>query len=133
MIPKGTEYSRSHPCRNTSCAQGTIPLSAPARGLICSDGLMRLVDVIRRYSVEELFEEAAARGLAALVDELRDIERSDPTCLTYPRAKQFDDTTAICLRSNRAHQPAECGKARARRLARAVEPYVMRLKLISFS
>lgn len=74
---------------------GTIPVCAPAKGLICSDGLMRLVDVMHRYSIEELFEQAVSRGLNALVDELREIERSDPTCLVFPRAKQFDDTTAI--------------------------------------
>ena len=73
----------------------SLDLKAPARGLICSDGLMRLVDVMHRYTVEDLFHAAVSRGLASLVEELRALETDDASCLVYPRAKQHDDTTAL--------------------------------------
>lgn len=74
---------------------GHIGLDAPARGLICSDGLMRLVDVMHRYSVDDLFAAAWSQGLPSLIAELRALETADASCLTYPRAKQHDDTTAL--------------------------------------
>lgn len=73
----------------------SIPLSGATRGLICSDGLMRLVDVMHRYTIETLFAAAFSAGLPALVSELRTLEVEDATCLRYPRAKQHDDTTAL--------------------------------------
>ncbi len=72
----------------------------PADGghvLLASDGLMRLADVYRRYTAEELL--AAARGgLDALVAELRAIEHDDAGCRRFPRAKASDDATGVLLR-----------------------------------
>jgi hypothetical protein len=77
---------------------GTLYLEVGAYGLIASDGLMRLVDVFRCYSVRTLFDAAIARGLTPLLNELRTLEASDPDGLTYPRAKTSDDATGVLFR-----------------------------------
>jgi hypothetical protein len=76
---------------------GSIPITQGTRCLLATDGLMRLVDVFGRYSPRGLFEAALSKGLAALEEELRTIEMTDPQCLTYPRAKVSDDATAMLL------------------------------------
>jgi len=77
---------------------GTLPLEKGARILLATDGVMRLVDVFRRYDTAQLFEAAWAQGLAPLVAELRAIEAADDACTRYPRAKTSDDATALLLR-----------------------------------
>lgn len=66
--------------------------------LLVSDGFYRLVDTYRRYSDESLVRAALDRGLAALYDELRAIERDDEESLRYPRIKVRDDATALLVR-----------------------------------
>ncbi len=68
-----------------------------ARILIASDGLSRLTDVFGRYTPETLLEAAFARGLAALIDELRLLEAEDGDCTSFPRAKVSDDATGLML------------------------------------
>lgn len=77
---------------------GTLPISAGARILLASDGLLRLVDVFRRYDTKSLFAAAWSGGLAPLFDELRALEADDADCTRFPRAKVSDDTTAVLLR-----------------------------------
>jgi hypothetical protein len=77
---------------------GSIPVSAGARILLASDGLLRLVDVFRRYDAKRLFAAAWTAGLAPLFDELRALERADADCKQFPRAKTSDDTTALIAR-----------------------------------
>jgi hypothetical protein len=45
-----------------------------------------------------LMEKAASRGLAALGEELREIEDADPQGHKHPRFKKSDDATALLLR-----------------------------------
>jgi hypothetical protein len=71
-----------------------------ARGtvlLLATDGLMRLVDVFRRYDLAGLVAAARSHGLAALAEELRGLERADLECLAHPRTKPHDDASAILL------------------------------------
>lgn len=68
----------------------------PATGLVCTDGFAALVDQYGAYGPGDLIEAARRSGLAALVAELRDIERNrDPDGRLYPRFKTSDDATAI--------------------------------------
>ena len=75
----------------------SIEIGAGDAVLLASDGFMRLADVFARYRTRELFAAAETRGLASLIDELREIEAGDAACLAYPRAKMSDDATAILL------------------------------------
>lgn len=65
--------------------------------LLVSDGFYRLVDTLHRYTDQELFDAALARGLDDLAGELRLTEREDPECASHPRIKVHDDATALLL------------------------------------
>jgi sulfur transfer complex TusBCD TusB component (DsrH family) len=66
--------------------------------LLMSDGYAALIDSYAAYDEAALFEAVRARGLAAVAEELRAIERADAACTRYPRFKASDDATALWLR-----------------------------------
>jgi hypothetical protein len=66
--------------------------------LIASDGFLALVSDYDAYDMPSLMAAAAAKGLAALGDELRTIEDADPLGEKFPRFKKSDDATAVLLR-----------------------------------
>jgi serine/threonine protein phosphatase PrpC len=63
--------------------------------LLASDGFLALASDYVRYTPEALFVAAGTRGLAALGEELRAIEASDPDGSRFPRFKRSDDATAL--------------------------------------
>jgi hypothetical protein len=68
----------------------------PANGLLCSDGFAAIADQYGRYSVGDLIRAARNAGLAALLQELRQVERiEDPDGQKFPRFKASDDATAV--------------------------------------
>ena len=75
------------------------PLAAPAgtKILLCSDGFLALASDYKRYSAAQFIAAAQAKGLAALGQELRGIEKDDPEGIAYPRFKTSDDATAVLL------------------------------------
>ncbi|MGE4249387.1 MAG: protein phosphatase 2C domain-containing protein [Parvibaculaceae bacterium] len=75
-----------------------MPLADPDRVLMASDGFFRLVDHYDAASEEELLAQASGEGgVANLYEKLREIERGDPDCRTFPRFKPADDASAIAL------------------------------------
>lgn len=66
--------------------------------LLMSDGYAALVDSYAAYDDAGLVEAIRARGLAAIAEELRAIERADAACTRFPRFKTSDDATALWLR-----------------------------------
>lgn len=70
--------------------------------LLCSDGFLALVSDYNAYGAEALVANAQSKGLAALCEELRAIETSDPEGVKFPRFKTSDDATAILVRTSRA-------------------------------
>lgn len=66
--------------------------------LLMSDGFSSLVSDYGRYDGDGLMQAIRTRGLAALAQEIREIEQADAACLTYPRFKISDDATALWLR-----------------------------------
>jgi hypothetical protein len=76
---------------------GFMSVDPGTRILLASDGFMRLVDVFARYDANSLFAASASRGLAPLIDELRNIEVADATASAHPRVKASDDATALLL------------------------------------
>jgi hypothetical protein len=68
----------------------------PLTGMLCSDGFSALVENYARYDADDLIAKAAHKGLSALAEELRAIERlEDPDGHLYPRMKPSDDATAV--------------------------------------
>jgi hypothetical protein len=74
-------------------------LTAPAgtKVLLSTDGFLALASDYKRYSAAELIAAAGTKGLAALGQELRGIEKNDPEGVAYPRFKPSDDATAVLL------------------------------------
>jgi len=71
---------------------GDVPLT----GLLCSDGFAALADKYARYEPGALIAAAGKKGLPALAEELRAIERvEDPDGHLFPRMKASDDATAV--------------------------------------
>jgi hypothetical protein len=65
--------------------------------LMLSDGFYRLVDTFERYTDSTLLQALERRGLAALLGELRELERGDLECIEHLRFKTHDDATALWL------------------------------------
>jgi hypothetical protein len=65
--------------------------------LMMSDGFYRLVDTFEHYSDDTLFHAVEQRGLAALLQELREVEQNDLECVRHLRFKTHDDATALWL------------------------------------
>jgi Protein phosphatase 2C len=63
--------------------------------LMMTDGFYRLVDTFARYTDASLLAAAEGRGLAPLLEELRELEVRDAECTAYPRFKPHDDATAL--------------------------------------
>lgn len=76
---------------------GSAPIAPGDYALLASDGLMRLVDVFRHYTSEELLLAAMNRGVASLAEELRELELADSACVAFPRAKRHDDSTGLLM------------------------------------
>jgi hypothetical protein len=74
-----------------------IVLEGETAVLLLSDGLWRLVDHFHRYDAAGLVAAALDRGLGALIEEVRQLERADPQGRAVPRVKPYDDATAILL------------------------------------
>lgn len=66
--------------------------------LLMTDGMAALIDTYGAYDGGGLMTAVRARGLAALGEELRSIERDDAACTRYPRFKASDDATALWVR-----------------------------------
>lgn len=76
----------------------SLPISVNDELLLMSDGFASLVSDYKLYSAGGLIEAARNVGLAKLAIELRMIEETDSSCLSYPRFKVSDDATALWLR-----------------------------------
>ena len=76
-----------------------VAIEGASTALICSDGFDALVETYDAYSARELISAAKRNGIAALMGELRHIEREiDPRATRFPRFKTSDDATAMLVR-----------------------------------
>jgi hypothetical protein len=66
--------------------------------LLCSDGFLALASDYNAYDADALVAAAQSKGLEALCEELRSIERGDAEGRKFPRFKTSDDATALLLR-----------------------------------
>ncbi|GGC50322.1 hypothetical protein [Chelatococcus reniformis] len=86
------------PAAASGIAVERVPLAGEATVLLASDGLWRLVDAFRLYDASGLVQAARARGLAALLAELRQVETEDSAGTRAPRVKEHDDASGMLLR-----------------------------------
>lgn len=75
-----------------------VPLARGDDVLLMSDGFAALMETYGLYDPASLFDAILERGLSALADELRAIEREDSSCVRFPRFKPSDDASAIWVR-----------------------------------
>lgn len=78
-------------------AKKTVAVNPGARLLLASDGFLALVSDYRAYDARGLMDAAVSKGLAALGEELRALEKSDQAGERFPRFKTSDDATALLL------------------------------------
>ena len=79
-------------------AQAKISAPEGTNLLLASDGFLALATDYGRYDGDGLMQAALSKGLAALGEELRAIEESDPEGRKFARLKKSDDATALLLR-----------------------------------
>lgn len=77
---------------------GSAQLTDGGTALLATDGFLRLIDVFACYSEQTIIQLALARGLGALIEELRRLEAADHDNIRFPRAKTNDDASALLLR-----------------------------------
>lgn len=75
----------------------TLAVKPGARLLLASDGFLALVSDYGAYDARGLMDAAMGKGLAALGEELRALEKSDQAGERFPRFKTSDDATALLL------------------------------------
>lgn len=75
-----------------------VKLAPGALVLLCTDGFLALASDYGLYSPDSLMAAAQSKGLAALGEELRATEASDPGGEKFARFKKSDDSTALLLR-----------------------------------
>jgi hypothetical protein len=69
------------------------PISDLESIILLSDGAVRLVDLFAATSWPGLVASVTDHGPSVAIRTLRDIERSDPNALKWPRSKKSDDAT----------------------------------------
>ncbi len=75
----------------------TCDAPAGTKALVMSDGFYRLVSPYGRYTDEGLIDAVVARGLGALMRELREMEASPEDDARIGRFKTSDDATALLV------------------------------------
>jgi hypothetical protein len=75
-----------------------VKLAPGATVLLSTDGFLALASDYGLYSADSLMAAAQSKGLAALGEELRATEASDPGGDKFARFKKSDDATALLLR-----------------------------------
>ncbi|MEV5828363.1 hypothetical protein AB0L25_22670 [Spirillospora sp. NPDC052242] len=96
-ITGGPCWVGSDPAGAEAAITGTVPLRDVRHALLLTDGATRLAD---RFGVTDwagLARLAVESGPAALVERTREVERTDPQAVRWPRGKPHDDATAaVC-------------------------------------
>ncbi|AOZ10457.1 hypothetical protein [Cupriavidus malaysiensis] len=69
----------------------------PPSLMLLSDGAARLVEKYRACTYEEALDEVFRIGGVGLIRKIREIERHDRTCQSWPRLKTSDDATIVAL------------------------------------
>jgi hypothetical protein len=92
--PGGFWVASSDPAAAQEAIVGKEPLAALTAVVLLSDGASRLVD---RFALASWPGLAHLEGPSAIIDQVREAERSDPAGQRWPRGKSSDDATAALV------------------------------------
>jgi hypothetical protein len=96
-ITGGRHYAAADPAVADAAITGTVPAADLRRAFLLTDGATRLADMFGATGWAGLAALAADRGPAALIERTREVERTDPRAVRWPRGKVHDDATAaVC-------------------------------------
>ncbi|TYK48272.1 hypothetical protein [Actinomadura decatromicini] len=98
-ITGGPYYAAADPAVADEAITGTVPAAELSRVLLLTDGATRLADMFGVTDWKGLADLASgAAGPAALIERTREVERTDPRSVRWPRGKVHDDATvAVCV------------------------------------
>jgi hypothetical protein len=91
--PGGYWVAGSDPDVAEQAITGSVPLADVESVGLFSDGATRLVYRFGLRTWSEMLTTVATVGPAEVIRQVREAERSDPTCSRWPRAKVYDDAT----------------------------------------
>ncbi|OLT24464.1 hypothetical protein BJF83_24120 [Nocardiopsis sp. CNR-923] len=74
---------------------GTLPLAKVRAFAALSDGATRGIDLFASMTWEDCFDLIAEQGPHAVIDHVRQRERTDPDQVRFPRSKRCDDATVV--------------------------------------
>lgn len=93
----GHHYAAADPAVAEAAITGTVPADELRRVFLLTDGATRLADMFGVTDWEGLARLAVDPGPAGLIERTREIERTDPRAVRWPRGKVHDDATvAVC-------------------------------------
>jgi hypothetical protein len=94
--PGGYWVAGSDPNAAGEARAGVLDSSTVRRCAVLTDGVTRLVE-FGVWSWARLIDSLDRDGPAAVVDEVRKVESTDPDAVRWPRYKRSDDATAILV------------------------------------
>ncbi|MFI0485925.1 hypothetical protein [Actinomadura sp. 9N215] len=105
-ITGGHHYAAADPAAAEAAITGTVPVDDLRRVFLMTDGATRLADLFGVTDWAGLAALAADPGPAALIERTREVERTDPSAVRWPRGKVHDDATvAVCTFPRHSRRP----------------------------
>ncbi|MFI0409651.1 hypothetical protein [Actinomadura sp. 3N508] len=96
-ITGGDHYAAADPAAAEAAITGTVPVADLHRVILMTDGATRLAARFGAADWAGLAALAVDPGPTGLIERTREIERTDPTAVKWPRGKVHDDATvAVC-------------------------------------
>ncbi|MCO5967353.1 protein phosphatase 2C domain-containing protein [Actinoallomurus soli] len=93
----GSGFAAADPRVAGRALTGRVPLPELRRAALLTDGATRLADSFGLTDWPQTLATLAGQGPAALIEQVREAERSDPDGRRWPRHKRHDDATvAYC-------------------------------------
>jgi Protein phosphatase 2C len=103
--PGGFWVASSDPAAADEAIMGTTTTVDTHAAVLLSDGASRLVDRFQLATWSQLVKLVSSDGPTALIDRVREAERSDPDGQRWPRGKSSDDATAAYARCDPPTDP----------------------------
>ncbi|MCO5997406.1 hypothetical protein [Actinoallomurus rhizosphaericola] len=97
LTAAGSGFAAADPRVAGRALTGSVPLPELRRAALLTDGATRLADAFGLADWPQTMTTLAGPGPAALIEQVREAERSDPDGRRWPRHKRHDDATvAYC-------------------------------------
>ncbi|WP_433185469.1 integrase [Actinoallomurus sp. CA-150999] len=94
LTAEGSGFAAADPRVAGQALTGSAPLRDVRRAALLTDGATRLADRFGLADWPGTLATLAERGPVALIEQVREAERSDPHGQRWPRNKRHDDATA---------------------------------------